>query len=102
MNLTQIITANEDSTTSIEFSQINKYKKSLYTYYKNLFCCEPILMVTNIFNAAQFCKIVPSNEFTESICQYLDVDYIDESNEEIFSQYENICFNSLLMSKTLN
>jgi hypothetical protein len=50
-------------------------------------------------NAAQYGKIVPMSEFQDAICEYLD-DYncMDEESEN-FSAYENICFNSIPLSR---
>jgi len=103
----EIITTNSEPTTSIEYGTLQPYLKSLYVYYKDLFNCEPILMVTDVFNAAQYAKIVPSNEFLDALCEYMGVPYIvveqdaDDFNEELFSQYETINFNSVLLSKLI-
>lgn len=101
--LYQIINANEEKETSVLYETMYPYLKSLYTYYKDYFCSEPLLMVTSVTNATQYCKIVNSNELYEAICEYLNVSYINtdeersEEEEEIYSEYETICFNSILL-----
>lgn len=105
MYLHEIITANEQEQTAISIEHIIKYKKSLLTYYSNYFNCEAILMVTSVFNACSYGKIVPSNEFNEAICAYLEVLYIEqeenspEFNEDLLSQYETINFNSVFLKQ---
>jgi len=103
MKLHEIISTNEVSTNSILIEKLLPYKKQLYVYYKDLFCCDPVLMVTMVSNAVQYAKIVPSNEFMESICEYLEVDYIDEEDTENdnFSAYEEINFNSRMLKDLL-
>ena len=80
------------------YEKIAPYKNSLYIYFKDYFCYEPVLMVTFVCNAVQGCKIVSSNEFNEAICHYLnDFDCSNEESEN-FAEYETICFNSLMLS----
>lgn len=101
MLLHQIISANENHEQSILIEKLMPYKKSLLTYYCNDFGKrnEPMLMVTDVFNAAQYGKIVPSNDFIEAICSYLnDNDCMNEESEN-FAAYETICFNSIPLSK---
>ena len=95
MNLSDIIAQNEKADESILYELIHPYLKSLYVYYKDLFCSEPVLMVTDVMNAAQYCRIVDSNELTDAICDYLGLDSEPEDTEsDEFSYYETICFNS--------
>jgi hypothetical protein len=95
MNLSDIIAQNKKVDESIEYGQIHPYLKSLYVYYKDLFCSEPVLMVTDVTNAAQYCRIVSSNEFSEAICDYIGIDLEPEDQEsDDFAMYESICFNS--------
>jgi hypothetical protein len=99
-NLTrsQIIAFNNDAQKSILFESMHPYLKSLYVFYKDLFCCEPVLMVTNVFNAAQYVKIVSSNEFQEAACDYIGCEVYEIQNDDNFlSQFENINFNSKLL-----
>ena len=107
MKLHEIIALNEDHEKSFLTSRIEPYKKSLYTYYKSLFCCEPIVMITSVFNTCSYCKIVPSNEFKDAIYAYLQVPYIVEDeeeegyNEDLFYEYETICAYSKFLSELL-
>jgi len=82
----------------LQLEKLAPYKNSLYTYFKDYFCYEPVIMVTFVCNALQGCKIVSSNEFNEAICDYLE-DY-DCSNEDSknFSEYETICANSIMLA----
>ena len=104
MLLHEIITQNENDTQSIDISLLLPYKKSLLVYYQDLFCCEPILMVTDIFNAVQYGKIVSGGDFYDAVCAYLDVNYIIEDqadpifDADLFAQYETINFNSILLT----
>jgi hypothetical protein len=94
MYLHSIIECNEDHEKSLLWERIAPYKKMLYTYYKLYFGCEPMLMVTDVFNAAQYVKIVPEDELYEAARAYY--------NEEDFDDwYENVCFNSLPLKNTL-
>lgn len=101
MNLSSIITANESHTQSILIETMLPYKKSLLTYYSNYFGSrnEPMLMVTDVFNAAQYGKIVPANDFQDAIAAYLDDYNCSDENSENFAAYETICFNSIPLSK---
>ncbi len=103
LNLNKIISLNENDTTSILYESMQPYLKSLYVYYKNYFNCEPVCMVTSVSNAAQYVKIVASNDFYYAICAFLEVDYIieDETEEgfnfDNFAEYETINFNSKML-----
>lgn len=103
MKLHEIIKQNENHETSLLIEKFFPYKKSLLVYYKNQFTSDPILMVTDVMNAVQYGKIIPAGEFYEAICAYLEVPYIiidqleDSFDEELFAQYETICFNSILL-----
>lgn len=97
MKLHEIITANEDYTQSVLIEEIVKYKKQLYVYYSHYFSSEPVLMVTEVMNAAQYGRIEPANEIDEAICAYLD-DYDCQNEEsENFGTYETICANSMML-----
>ena len=105
MNANEIIEINENPQTTILIEEIIKHKEELLSYYTEEFMSEPILMVTDVMNAVQYGKIVPADEFTQAVCEYLEVDYINESpeegteEEEVFFQYEEINFNSMFLSK---
>ncbi len=97
MKLHEILALNEAPTKSLLFDKMQPYLKTLYVYYKNMFCCEPVLMVTDLFNAAQYVKIVPSNELNEAICEYLEDYSCDNSENENYCHFETINFNSRLL-----
>lgn len=57
-------------------------------------------MVTSVFNAAQYVKIVSCEEFTAAIADYLgcnEADMQDQENEN-YAQFENINFYSTFLS----
>lgn len=88
-------------TLSILWDKVSPYKKILYVYYKNLFMCEPVWLVTSLTNSTCYGRIVPETELYESITSYLEVPYIDSENEEIETSYEIICANSKLLKELL-
>ena len=100
MNLHEIIKANETDGLDISYQAIHPYKKSLYTYYKSLFCCEPILMITAVFNAVQYCKIVPENDFFEALDGYVNDMELNEEEKE--NEKELINFQSLMFRDAIN
>ena len=96
LKLYEIIELNENHN-SLLIELLIPYKRSLYTYYKDNFCGEPVLMVTSVSNAVQYAKIVPANELTESVIDWIgDPDCMNEDNEN-FAEYETICFNSIML-----
>jgi hypothetical protein len=97
MKLYEILALNEVPTKSLLFDEMQPYLKSLYVYYKDMFCCEPVLMVTDLFNAAQYVKIVPSNDFNEAICEYLEDYACNNEENENYAYFETINFNSRLL-----
>ena len=54
-------------------------------------------MVTDVMNAAQYARIVPCDSFTESICDYIGIDFEPDNDTHEFSAYETINFNSKLI-----
>ena len=103
MKLHEIIEINEDHEKSILIEKMIPYKKMLNIFFNRDFTSEPMLMVTSVSNAAQYAKIVPAGEFTEAVYAYMGVGYVVEDSEEedfdedLFAQYETICFNSRLL-----
>jgi len=97
MNLSQIISTNDNGTQAILTEILFKYKKSLFTYYSRYFNCEPILMITDVFNAAQYALIVPANEFNDAIDTYLEGNDMNEEERE--NERELISFQSIPLSK---
>jgi len=99
LKMYEIIEYCNDLKNSVLIEQIIPYKKSLLTYYTNYFTSEPILMVTAVFNAAQYGVIVPANEFIDAICEHLnDLECMNEDSGN-YAEYETICFNSIPLSK---
>lgn len=97
--LHEIIEINSTGDTSILVESLLRYKKSLYTYFKRYYCQEPILMVTDVFNACQYALIVPANEMSEAIQVYLqNSDLTDEEKDE---QTELISFQSIMLKDLL-
>jgi len=102
MTRQEILAFNEEATKSILFEKVQPCLKSLYIFYKDLFNCEPVLMVTDVFNAAQYIKIVSSEEFLEAVCAYIGCEeYELQINDEYLSQFETINFNSKLLKDFL-
>lgn len=98
----EFIELNKVQTTAIEYSNLHPIKNSLYIFYKDLFCCEPVVMVTDVMNAAQYVKIVPSNEFNEAVCAYIGCEVYEIQNDDNFlAQFETINFNSKLLKDIL-
>lgn len=103
MKLHEIIEMNEDPNQTILIENMLPYKKMLNIYFSRKFTTDPMLMVTDVMNAVQYAKIVPAGEFSVSICAYMDVpSVVEDENEEgfnadEFAEYEDICFNSILL-----
>jgi hypothetical protein len=95
MKLHEIIEANEDQKKSLNIQLMLEYKNSLHVYYKNILNSEPILMVTDVFNACSFGKIVDSDSLHEAIEMYIEDE--DTTEEEKEQQREIINFNSVFL-----
>jgi hypothetical protein len=87
MKLHQIIEANEQDGKSILLEAMHPYFKSLRTYYKDYYGCEPTLMITSVSNAAQYGRIVPCEEYFEALNAYTT----DEDEQDVIN------FNSKLI-----
>ena len=100
MKLHEIIKHNENETTSILYEALHPYKKLLYAYYSNEFYpSEPVLMVTSVFNAAQYAKIVPSEDFMQIVEDFAKSR--SEDIEDIETDIETINFNSTFLKNIL-
>ena len=66
------------------------------TYYSNLFGCEPVLMVTDVFNAAQYARIEPETDLMETVTNYVASCHLDSEEEET-AEMENIMFYSMML-----
>lgn len=83
MKLHEIIAISEEGTTGILIELIIPYKKSLKTYFERYYNSEPVLIVTDVFNACQYGFICPANEMSEAIETYLNAnDTLSEEDKE--------------------
>lgn len=103
MKLHEIISVNEEPTKAILFENLEPYKRSLKTYFGDLYQ-DPMFMVVSVTNATCYVKIINAHEFYEAICAYLDVPYIMEEgeegyDEEVWYSYEEINFNSFFLKQ---
>jgi hypothetical protein len=102
INRASIIEANKKKQTSLLYETVQPYLKSLYVYYKNAFNCEPIFMVTDVFNAAQYVKIVASEQFNESVCDYIGCEEHEiQNNDDFLAQFETINFQSKMLKNLI-
>jgi hypothetical protein len=97
MKLYEIISKLKEDTNSVLIESMLPYKNSLHTYYSNLFCCEPILMVTMISNAVQYAQIVPSHEFSEAVSRW--VESMNLSDEDRDNEIELINLQSIYLNE---
>lgn len=98
MKLHEIIAANDSGENkSILIELMLPYKRSLLTYYKSQFNSDPVLMVTAVFNAAQYGIIVPSSDIHQCLSEYLDAEGLKGEDRE--AEWETILFNSIELSK---
>lgn len=96
MLLHEIISISEKGESGILLELIAPYKKSLITYFSSYYNCEPVLIVTSVFNACAYGFIAPSNEMNEAIETYLGADdSLTEEDKE--SEREVISFNSKML-----
>ena len=99
MNLQELINAFNNNE-SVNFENVYPYKKLLYAYYKEVYMCEPALIVTDVFNAVQFVAVCPFTEVTDWISDYLNQYDMDET--EKIEATETILFNSRPLKDLLN
>ena len=85
---------------SVTYEKVYPYKKLLYAYYKEVYMCEPFLVVTDVFNASQFVAVVHFTGVTDWINDYLNQYDIDET--EKIEATEAILFNSRTLKDLLN
>ena len=102
MKLHEIIDCNDNLDLVLSYETLHPYLKSLYAYYKDYFCCEPILMITDVMNAVQYCKIVSSNDFDESVRDWIERDAPELTEEDKECEYELIAFQSSFLSDCIN
>lgn len=99
MHLQELINAFNNNE-SVSYEKVYPYKKLLYAYYKEVYMCEPVLIVTDIFNAVQFVAVCPFTEVTDWINDYLNQYDMDET--EKIDATETILFNSMPLERLLN
>ena len=98
MKLYELINAFKNNE-SVSFEKVLPYKKLLYAYYKEVYMCEPFLVVTDVFNAVQFVAVVPFAEVTDWINDYLN--QYDMNDSEKADATEAILFNSMPLERLL-
>jgi len=84
---------------SVNYEKVYPYKKLLYAYYKELYMCDPFLVVTDVFNAVQFVAIVPFTGVMDWVSDYLNK--YDMNDAEKADQIETILFNSMQLEDLL-
>jgi hypothetical protein len=100
MRLHEIIQANKTVGNSILIEDIVKYKKSLITYWGDMYCVNDrdlILVVTDVMNAAQYGFIIDANQFSEVVEEYVET--LDLNEEDKQNEIETIQFNSIQLNK---
>lgn len=93
LKLHEVIAANDSAGDAVEVQTLKRYKRSLLTWYTAQGMRQPALMVTSIFNACQYAKIVDGQELEEAITAYMDANEIPAEDRE--AERENILFNSI-------
>lgn len=89
MKLYEIVTEIE-ANRELMVERLFPYRKSLNVLYPN-----HVLMVTTVCNAFQSAKVVPANEFSEAIEEYVQTLEVDEETMEY--EREVINFNSIML-----
>jgi hypothetical protein len=100
MRLHEINQANQVIGNSILIDEIVKYKKSLITYWSDMYNVNEdqlILVVTSVFNSGSYGFITEVDQYTEVVQEY--VDNLDLSKEDADYEFENINFNSIQLNK---
>ena len=96
MTFETIIEMNADPKVAIAVDKILTHRERVYEHYREEFTSKPMLMITDVFNAVQYGKIVPSEEMHEAIEEYLM-----EDEEEREYLRDLIMFQSILLSDLL-
>ena len=99
MNMQELINAFKNNE-SVSYEKVYPYKKLLYTYYKEVYMCEPFLVVTDVFNAVQFVAVVPFTEVMDWVSDYLNQYDMNDTEKE--DATEAILFNSMQLEDLLN
>jgi len=84
LRLADIIELNDkffsDGTPVIGYHVLRPYLRSLNVYYRDQYCEDLILMLTEVINAVQYGAIVPANQFSEILHEFFP-----EEDHEIIS-----------------
>lgn len=100
LKLSDIIRISEENNGStINIEEILKYKRSLITYFKEYYCCDPILLVTDVFNACSYGIVVSANDFEEAAKLHIEANNAEDSEEDKEGYYETMNFNSKFLSQ---
>lgn len=98
MQLHKIISLSEENDgESIEISHIKKYKKSLITYFEHNYPGDPILVVTDVFNACCYGFIATTYSYDEVIDNYVEKNNPNASDEDKENFIEVIKFQSIYL-----
>ena len=94
LKLSEIIRISESDDQSVSLECIARYKKSLLTYFRRYYRNgEPMLLVTDVFNAIAYAKVVPESDFSDALETYVN-SIPDLTEEEREAEREIISFNS--------
>ena len=103
MKLHEII-AHTDNQEAILYDCLQPYLKSLHTYFKDEFGCEPLALAVSVTNACQYILIVPENEAHEALLHYFSDEELEYqlSDEELENAIETTFAQSFTFSQLLN
>lgn len=89
---------------AVSLEKIHPYLKELYDYYIENYSRfgEPVLVIDVISNGYQKGYITLSNEFSESVENYIDNEYPDLDEEGREYTFERINFDSKMLKKMLD
>ncbi len=89
---------------AVSWEKIRPYLKELYDYYIEEYSHlgEPVLVMDVISNAYQQGYIVPANDFSESVENYIANEYPDLEEEDREATVERINFDSKMVKKMLD
>lgn len=97
-NKSKIVAFHEDNANiekTISFGVIVPHRKQLKIYYKDLFNCDPVFMVTMVTNNLCYGQITSSNDFLDAVNLYLQEADIEQEERE--AEIEMISANSFLL-----
>lgn len=93
IRLHQIVELNSEPGKAILIESMMPFFRQLYKYYKALHGQEPVLILTAVFNAAQYGFIAPESLVHTAVEKWVeDINFSDQEERE--AAYETIMFNS--------